>query len=81
MSDLPEGYHGNESLRRHFCGFEPALRGFRSRLSSEAQSDHRVELALRQRLPAFQLRGVDFLASFVLASGEFRSWSVELIAL
>ena len=35
----------------------------------------------RRRLPAFHLRGADFLTSFVLASGEFRSRSVELIAL
>jgi len=80
MSDLPEGYHGNQSLRRHFCGFEPARRGYRSRLSSEAQSDHRGEQALRQRLPSFQLRD-DFVASLIVISGEFRSRSVELIAL
>jgi hypothetical protein len=80
MSDLPEGHHGNESLRRHFCGFEPARRGYRSRLSSEAQSDHRAELAFRQRLPSFQLRE-DFVASVIVISGEFRFGSVERIAL
>jgi hypothetical protein len=71
---------GNESLRRHFCGFEPARGGYRSLLSSEAQSHHRGELALGQRLASFQLRD-DFVASLIVISGEFRFGSVERIAL
>jgi len=57
-----------------------AALGRRSRVSSEAQSEHSGEQTVR-RLPAFQLRGADFLTSFVLASAEFRSGSIELFEL
>ena len=62
-----------------------AALGCRSRLSSEAQSDHRAGTSPSPwRLLALARPNCTapiFLTSFILVSGEFRSGSIELFEL